>query len=169
MTDKTVTSGGMETLVLLRDECRALSNALELAMVDGYGGDDLRALRRRALELAGSLALWVGGGRGFILADSPARSIDEQIERFLDEQDLRDELERRKAEYASFAFEKGKQYASALRELEHERIASARLREQVAEARSERDAVHRHAESCERKIAKLMLELEQVRGLVGRA
>jgi hypothetical protein len=148
MTDKTITSGGMEMLVLLRDECRALSNALELAMVDGYGGDDLRSLRRRALGLAGSLALWVGGGRGFILADSPARSIDEQIERFLGEQDLRDELERRKAEYASLAFEKGKLYASALSELEAERIESARLREERA---------------------KLMLELEQIRSLVGRA
>jgi hypothetical protein len=47
----------MEIFVLLRDECRALSNALELAMIDGA---DLGTLRERCWELAGSLIVFAG-------------------------------------------------------------------------------------------------------------
>jgi hypothetical protein len=149
---------GMEMLVLLRDECRALSSALELAMLDGQNGAfnsaegilQMRALRRRAIELAGSLALWAGGGRGYIVADSPTQSIDQRIERFLDEQELRDELERRKTEFARLAYSHGERYGSALAELETERIESARLR----------DALERATEDVER----LTLQLAMVRG-----
>lgn len=178
MTEQTVTLGRMETLVLLRDECRALANALDNAMmphlrvdrlggmVDGLDGEQLRELRRRAIELAGSLSLWVGGQR---VAIAPGKSIAEQIEEFLDEQDVRDELEQRKAEYATLAFEHGQRYGALFAELEQERIASARLRDELAISQSIKVATEEHAQSCERQVAKLMLELEQVRSLVGRA
>lgn len=137
-------------LVLLRDECRALSSALELAIrwersrptgasetARELAATELRELRRRAVELAGSLALWVGGGRGYVVADSPTQSIDQRIESFLDEQELRDELERRKTEFARLAFSHGELYGAALAELETERIESARLRDELKERSDE--------------------------------
>lgn len=153
MTDKTVTPGGMETLVLLRDECRALSNALELAMVDGY---ELRELMRRAVGLAGSLGVWVG-----VAGERTTQSIDERIERFVDTNDL-DALERGKLELARFAYQAGLLHAATLRELETERIESARLR----------DELKQRSEEHSRTVVALDTakdELERLRGLVGRA
>ncbi len=171
MTDDSLSENprGMEMLVLLRDECRALSSARELAMVGGQNGAfnsaegilQLRALRRRAIELAGSLALWAGGGRGFIVADSPTQSIDQRIESFLDEQELRDELERRKTEFARLARDAGVRYGATLAELETERIESARLRDELKERADEHSRTVVALEQATELI-------ETLRGQVGR-
>lgn len=158
MTEKIVTPTRMETLVLLRDECRALSNALDLAMVDGYGGDQLRELMRRAVGLAGSLGVWVGVA---------TQSIDERIEAFMDEQELSDE--RWRIALARFAWQAGLIHASTLRELETERIESARLREERDTLLTCKELAANDLRIAGETIAKLTLELEQVRSLVGRA
>jgi hypothetical protein len=150
MTDNIVSEKprGMETLALLRDECSALASALARAM-SGYTYQELAELRRRARELAGSLGLF---GGFWPSRQETTGSIDEQIEKFLDE------------DAAALAEWNGALRAElyrAGRELEDERIAGARLRDEL----KARDEEHSRTVVA---LESARSELESLRGQVGR-
>lgn len=143
MTDDSLSTKprGMETLALLRAECRALSNALDRAMA-GYTYQELAQLRLRARELAGSLGLF---GGFWPSRRETTGSIDEQIEKFLDE------------DAAALAQWNGALRAElyrAGRELEDARIEAARLRDELKQRGEEH--------------SRTVVELETLRGQVGR-
>jgi hypothetical protein len=144
MTDDTLSSEkprGMETLALLRDECRALSSALDNAM-GGYSYQELAELRRRARELAGSLGLF---GGFWPSRKETTGSIDEQIEKFLDED---------AAALAQWNGALREELYRAGRELEDARIEGARLRDELKQRSEEH--------------SRTVVELETLRGQVGR-